>query len=204
MENMTFERRCYSIGKVYKERKRENRQLKKSGVRTSWEVGAEFGVDHSTVERAEYFMDGIDAIAEIYPNLAESILNGETKISQRAIVAIGKAEFADQANMIRHLHDGRRVEGVPTKDNAKQSLQNMNAIAFAVAGITGQTGRAEYTMENMVRDISVNSASFVNSLKRILEGNTDLCRANKREVISALNKHIVKEIEKFEEEILLL
>ena len=80
----------------------------------------------------------------------------------------------------------------------------MNAIAFAVAGMTGQTGRAESTVENMVRDISMNSASFVESLKRIIQGNMTLCRENRREVIGALNKHIVKEIEKFEEEILLL
>jgi hypothetical protein len=141
---------------------------------------------------------------EVHPELAESILTGKTKVSQRMIVSIGRADFVDQAEMIRHLYEGHFAENMVTKKDAKTALKNMNAIAFAVAGITGDTGRAEYTVENLLRDISFNSDAFIKSLERTLKGNKDICKAHKREIIDALNKHIVKEIEKFEEEILLL
>lgn len=203
-ENITPEQKYYLIGREYSDRKKKNSSSRGKGVRTSHEIGRQFGVDHSTVERAEHFADGIDAIREMYPDAAEAILCGKMKVSQKSIVTIGRADYADQRMLIMFLRNGTPVDGARTREGAKKNLRAMSAVENAVAGIYSETNRADYTVESLLREISMNADSFINSIKRTLDGNKALCKTNKQTVISTLHKHITKEIEKFEEEILTL
>lgn len=203
-ESMTQEQKYYLLGTEYRERKKKNAASHGSGVRTSQEIAREYGINHSTVERAEHFAEGIDAVREMYPDVADEILCGKIKVSQKSIVTIGRADYADQRMLIRFLCNGTPVEGARTKEGAKKNLRAMSAVDSAVAGIYSGTNRAEYTVDSLMREISMNADSFINSLKRTLDGNQALCRENKRTVIATLHKHITKEIEKFEEEILTL
>lgn len=94
--NITDEQKTVLIGEAYKTQKMTqgaqpgNTNAKKqshqnddfvlmSGEKTKDVIARNFGVGASTVERAEHYVDGLNAAEEILPGIKEAILSGTVK-----------------------------------------------------------------------------------------------------------------------------
>lgn len=58
------------------------------GERTRSIIAKQFGVGQGTVQRAEHFLDGLDAAEEASPGIREAILSGEVKAPKSVIAMI--------------------------------------------------------------------------------------------------------------------
>lgn len=121
--NLTPERRKYLIGKRYETEKQvsQNRgnqytsakkdatdqndpcQNKSGSHVTRQRIANETGTSEGYVQRAEKYMNGVEAADEAAPGAREEILNGKIKAADREICAIAKAPKEQQSEIVAEL-----------------------------------------------------------------------------------------------------
>ena len=121
--NLTPERRKYLIGKRYEAEKQisQNRgnqytSTKKDGTDqndpcqnksgshiTRQRIAKETGTSEGYVQRAEKYMNGVEAADEAAPGTREEILNGKIKAADREICAIAKAPKEQRPEIVAEL-----------------------------------------------------------------------------------------------------
>lgn len=121
--NLTPERRKYLIGKRYEaekqiSQKRGNQytstkkdatdqndpcQNKSGSHVTRQRIAKETGTSEGYVQRAEKYMNGVEAADEAAPGAREEILNGKIKAADREICAIAKAPKKQRSEIVAEL-----------------------------------------------------------------------------------------------------
>lgn len=121
--NLTPERRKYLIGKRYEAEKQvsQNRvnqytsakknatdqndpcQNKSGSHITRQRIANETGTSEGYVQRAEKYMNGVEAADEAAPGAREEILNGKIKAADREICAIAKAPKEQRSEIVAEL-----------------------------------------------------------------------------------------------------
>ena len=121
--NLTPERRKYLIGKRYEMEKQvsQNRgnqytsakkdatdqndpcQNKSGSHVTRQRIANETGTSEGYVQRAEKYMNGVEAADEASPGAREEILNGKIKAADREICAIAKAPKEQRSEIVAEL-----------------------------------------------------------------------------------------------------
>ena len=121
--NLTPERRKYLIGKRYEAEKQisQNRgnqytstkkdatdqndpcQNKSGSHVTRQRIAKETGTSEGYVQRAEKYMNGVEAADEAAPGAREEILNGKIKAADREICAIAKAPKEQRSEIVAEL-----------------------------------------------------------------------------------------------------
>lgn len=121
--NLTPERRKYLIGKRYEMEKQvsQNRgnqytsakkdatdqndpcQNKSGSHVTRQRIANETGTSEGYVQRAEKYMNGVEATDEAAPGAREEILNGKIKAADREICAIAKAPKEQRSEIVAEL-----------------------------------------------------------------------------------------------------
>lgn len=121
--NLTPERRKYLIGKRYEAEKQvsQNRgnqytsakknatdqndpcQNKSGSHVTRQRIASETGTSEGYVQRAEKYMNGVEAADEAAPGAREEILNGKIKAADREICAIAKAPKEQRSEIVAEL-----------------------------------------------------------------------------------------------------
>ena len=121
--NLTPERRKYLIGKRYETEKQvsQNRgnqytsakkdatdqndpcQNKSGSHITRQRIANETGTSEGYVQRAEKYMNGVEAADEAAPGAREEILNGKIKAADREICAIAKAPKEQRSEIVAEL-----------------------------------------------------------------------------------------------------
>ena len=121
--NLTQERRKYLIGKRYEaekqiSQKRGNQytstkkdatdqndpcQNKSGSHVTRQRIAKETGTSEGYVQRAEKYMNGVEAADEAAPGTREEILNGQIKATDREICAIAKAPKEQRPEIVAEL-----------------------------------------------------------------------------------------------------
>lgn len=92
---------------------------------TSRRIARELGINHSTVERAEKFVDGMDAAEEVSPGITKEIISGKIKPTQSDVMAIAKApaerrkEMAEQLRANKKLSEEDKQKHSKTRDMRK-------------------------------------------------------------------------------------
>ena len=71
---------------------------------TANSIAKEMGVSRPTVERAEKFVDGVDAANEVLPGIAKDITSGKIKPKQSDVVAIAQAPVEERKEMAEKLY----------------------------------------------------------------------------------------------------
>ena len=146
--NLTDEQRTYMIGKMYEARKQSqggNRETQhdengrftassQNGAlrngKTSVAIAKELGVGQKTVERAEKFAKGIDALKQVSPGAADKILKGQAKVKGKSTlgndidVKVNKSDVAALASANPELQQQaaraiEKGEALPAMTTAK-------------------------------------------------------------------------------------
>lgn len=142
--NLSREQKTYLLGKLYEARKKtqgtnnqfvqaknENRQndaFQPKG-RTSIIIAKEQGVGQKTVERAEHFAKGVDAIREVSNEAADKILSGKAETTSMTEVAgIRNASPEDVKEFAEAVVEGRRKEDLKAVRDRYAQIRKISAV----------------------------------------------------------------------------
>ena len=216
--NLTEAQRTYMIGRMYEARKkslgasdgfrgnqhaevvnRQNGDLPTG--KTSVAIAKELGVGQKTVERAEKFAHGVDALQEVSPEAANKVLNGEARVKKQDIIALAESE-PEQIDFIADAI----VNDVPISKPKKQTMPNGNStemrelyrmIDEAYAPMIDADREVVHTIEDLVAEIEINGESYVRVLKSTLACYADIIKGEeKKQMVSMAISHIIQEIVK--------
>jgi hypothetical protein len=197
--NLTDEQRTYLMGKRYEARKKSvggqtgNVNAKndvdkmpesfiepkdvKAG--TAGVIGKDYGVDGKTVRRAEKFAHGVDVLRDVSPAAADKVLAGKAKVSKNAVAEIARlerdeVEAAADAIMsdmvVKPQEPQKRKPSGYTK--ADRELHDM--IQAAIAPLRDTENAPEYTVDSLIEDIEINGATYVKSVRNMLDTRKEL------------------------------
>lgn len=203
--NLTDEQKTYLLGKLYEARKntqggdrkssRQNDDLK--GMRTKDIIAIEVGVGSKTVERAEKFSKGVDALKEVSEEAAEKIMSGNSGAAKSEVSEIPnmtedeKKQFAEDvvSGEIKKRHGWTKAD---REDRAK-----LEAI---VADMYDPSTVPEFTIDWLIDDIQLNAKNYVDLLRNTLKDrSTLLTDENKPKIADAIQKYVIDEILKVKE-----
>jgi hypothetical protein len=121
--NLSDEQKTYLLGKLYEARKQsrggtganqynvQNRQNGDSAKgRTVMQIAKEQGVGQKTVERAEHFAKGLDAIREVSPAAADKVLDGKSGVSKQTIAEMRNADNEEVKEVAKAIEEGKGNE----------------------------------------------------------------------------------------------
>jgi phage N-6-adenine-methyltransferase len=92
--NITQEQRAYLIGKRYQGEKKQGARTDLTSeqnvpkLNTAEKIGEQHGISHMAVKRNEKFADGVDKIAEVYPEMKQEILQGKSDFSKGEVMSL--------------------------------------------------------------------------------------------------------------------
>lgn len=215
--NLTDEQKTYMIGKMYEARKKSvggngsNQHKKeqfhqndeiaiKGNNATAKKIAAELGIGKATVERAEKFAKGVDAIKDISPEAAEKVLSG-TSTPKKDIADFVKMEPEQKAATVEGI-----ISGVPAKRKSynpagynKEMRENREETEKIVAEMYNPDTVPEYTIDFLLESIEDNGENYAQLLKNtLLDRSTLLTTKNKPKVVEAING-VIRKIEKIRE-----
>lgn len=210
--NLTDEQRTYLLGKLYEARKHSvggqhgnqnaSKQMRQNGAiekeRLSIQIAKEQGVGQKTVERAEHFAKGIDAIKEVDTEVADDILNGKKKITKQSIIYIKNASPAETKKVVKAIKDGtyKRKPKVQTPEDKKILDEIQKDVE------TSRTVTTAYTIsvDDCVRTMKDNITPYVNMMNHVIDAYMDVIKTDSEQVIKVIDD-CINELTKMKERI---
>ena len=201
--NLTDEQRSYAIGQMYKARKqsqggdhgnqhtkmanRQNGALPQG--KTSIQIAKELGVGQKTVERAEHFANGVDALREVSPAAADKVLSGKAGTTKAEVADLAKQEPDIIEAFAQAVNEGKkpsRPKRPPKTEEEKRDLAEIEAI---VADMRDPTTTPVFTIDYLIEDIELNGQAYVELLASTLTDRQALMTdENKPRIVAAINK----------------
>ena len=205
--NLTEEQKMFLIGKLYGARKHShggqigNRNAAKrtsqddksvsaeqKDNKQGWvinQIAEEQKVSPATVKRAEDYAQGIEAIREEEPELADAILKSEKKVAKVNVGAIARANPEERKQMIQEIKETNTVK----KRSKNASTQEIGSIVETMSDETVM----EYTVSMMKEQIRLNAEAFIRSLANLLKDHSGLYAEHTQEINKEIDC-IVKKI----------
>lgn len=164
--NLTDEQRTYTIGKMKEARKKSiggqganqhtaKEQLPQIGVvakkkyGTAAAIAREIGVGRNTVERAEKFAKGVDALRNVSPEAADKVLSGKAKVTRTAVAGLAKMERDEVEHAADAIMAGMLIPS--TKPRIPDPPAEEPAPAYGIDGL--------------IEIVEVNGRKYVSMLK---------------------------------------
>lgn len=184
--NLSDEQKTYLLGKLYEARKnslggdrksnRQNDDLKPQG-KTSIIIAKEQGVGQKTVERAEHFAKGLDAIREVSPAAADKVLDGKSGVSKQTIAEMRNADNEEVKEVAKAIEEGKPVSRKPRpmspqmKDFSKKLLDVVSEM---------ENTNKTYTLDDAIRDLNSAEDVFINQIEFVLEERNEVIGSDER------------------------
>lgn len=182
--NLSDENRTYIIGKMYEARKQsignhanrgedgkylslQNGDKGESG-RTRDTIAKEIGIGRSSVERAEKFAQGVDAIREMSPDVADKILRGGTGVKKGDVQQFTTMSDEEQKEFVSTVSSGTvKEQKKKSSGGNKQNRAIAKAVEAAVDGLLNGTD-ATITIDDVVESVESSLASCARSIQQII------------------------------------
>lgn len=150
---------------------------------TAETIAKELGVSEPTIKRSEQFAKGFDAIQREDPALASEILSGKKNVNKGDVINIAKATDEQKPEMIQAIKEDKPFKIGKGFGRPAAYRKQMEEIQALVEDMYDEN--KEYTFENMLMEIRVNSQNFVNMIQNIIK--------DRKSLITAETVHIVKD-----------
>ena len=220
--NLTEPQRDYMVGKLYEVRKKSvgapkgnDHAKKQSGQnvhfvsnskqnkKTAEEIGAEFGITGRSVQRAEKFSQGIDALKEVSRDAAEKVLKGDSSVTKARISTLPKMEPSAIEEVAKAILTGEPIQQKEVilerkpRGWTKTDREERTKLEAIATDMYDHSSVPKYTVDDLVDDIHLCAEGFVQQIKNTLKDrSTVLTDENKTIVADAIDLYIIKEIEK--------
>jgi len=215
--NLNDEQITYIRGEMYKARKKSestrdergrfspshlNEDAVKGPARTAKIIAKELGVGQSTIERAEKFHDGVDAIKEVSPEAADKVLQGKSGLTKTQVSEVPKMEPEKRREVVAAILSGQKPEAMKSKEprQKKQGYgKETRAINDAMSKYSSASREtepvAEYSVDDLYEEIVVNAKAYVDMLRNtlvirhsVLDKDRDRIRKGVQDIIDAIVK----------------
>lgn len=150
---------------------------------TAESIAKELGVSEPTIKRSEQFAKGFDAIQREDPKLASEILSGKKNVNKGDVINIAKAADEQKPEMIQAIKEDKPLKIGKGFGRPAAYRKQMDEIQALVEDLYDEN--KEYTFENMLMEIRVNSQNFINMIQNIIK--------DRKSLITEETVHIVKE-----------
>lgn len=237
--NLTDEQRTYLLGKLYESRKRSKgasdgfrgnqhtnvvKEEKLLLPNTAEQIGAEVGVSHDTVKKAEKFSNGVDAIRGLSPAAADTILQGKANLTKKTVREFTKQDTDTQVAIVDAIENNKPVPNIQNKKKStpakqpepiveepsqteepqkpKQYGRRENQQVYALIdsvydSMLGKTPAPEYTVDDLVDEVRINAEDYIRVLRNTLAyRSTVLNTEENRTRVRDTVRNIQKEIER--------
>ena len=190
--NLSDEQKTYLLGKLYEARKKtqgtnnqfvqaknENRQndaFQPKG-KTSIIIAKEQGVGQKTVERAEHFAKGLDAIREVSPAAADKVLDGKSGVSKQTIAEMRNADGEEIKEVAKAIEEGKPVSRKP-RPMSPQMKDFTKKLADVVAEM--ENTEKAYGLDDAIRDLNSAEDMFINQVEFVLEERKEVIASDER------------------------
>lgn len=210
--NLTDEQKMYLLGKLYEARKNtkggdrrsegfskpENQDLKKRKNSTSYQIAKEQGVGHDTVERAEKFAKGLDAIREADAEVADQILAGKSNISKAEVQSLAKAEPEVVKETAKSIKEGRHskyyLPGEHSRDYRKDKEENLPKPQIP----SDPNWMPDYGFDDLIEEARGVTSNFLKQMRRLVDDNKEMVSENSAEFEKVLEE-VENELKKIKE-----
>ena len=205
--NLSDEQKTYLLGKLYEARKNtaafKGNQYAKGGERqngadqpkgkTSIIIAKEQGVGQKTVERAEHFAKGLDAIREVSPAAADKVLDGKSGVSKQTIAEMRNADSEEVKEVAKAIEEGKPVSRKPRpmspqmKDFSKKLLDVVSEM---------ENINKAYTLDDAIRDLNSAEDVFINQIEFVLEERKEVISSDERgeEQVTAFIESVINDL----------
>lgn len=177
--NISDEQKTYLLGKLYEARKqtrggdRGNQYTKEANRqngdlatgRTVMQIAKEQGVGQKTVERAEHFAKGVDAIAEVSKEAAHKILDGKSTATKSAVSELKDATKEEVKQFAESVLADKPIKAKPRPQSKelKEFNKKLNDIVE-----TMENGGTEYTIDDAICDLNSAEDTFLMQIRFVL------------------------------------
>lgn len=177
--NISDEQKTYLLGKLYEARKqtrggdRGNQYTKEPNRqngdlatgRTVMQIAKEQGVGQKTVERAEHFAKGVDAIAEVSQEAAHKILDGKSTATKSAVSELKDATKEEVKQFAESVLADKPIKAKPRPQSKelKEFNKKLNNLVE-----TMESGGKEYTIDDAVCDLNSAEDVFIMQIRFVL------------------------------------
>lgn len=172
----------------------ENPQLKSEETRAV--VAKEHGITESAVRSAVEFGRGLDAADEVAPGIKEAVLSGEEKHPKRDIAELRNIKDPEERKeAVENLRNpGRVTFPSGNKDWKTKPTADEEEIAKMDKRVTNRHAEVEYTVEDLVEDLTAIQEDFFDKYLLALDIHRDVAldtAKGRREILRC-----IKEFEK--------
>ncbi len=168
----------------------QNADLLKNDTSVSRKIAREMGINHSTVERAGDFVDGLDAAEEVSEGVAKDIQAGKIKATLDEMVTIGNAPPERRKELVDCLY-------VPisemTKEEREQERQRRKELFRSIDNLYAQhlnTNRPPITGADMLKAFEADVDIAIDTIGGYFTSYPDMLTdtKNREQVNRVLNK----------------
>ena len=224
--NLTDEQRTVLIGKMYEARKKscggdrgnqytkvascQNDNLAITGpAKTARQIAQEVGVGQSTVNRAEKFSKGIDALAEVSKEAADKILAGGSGVNKKDVMDVPKMELEQRKEFAQAVISGEKPKpkpiknsNIPSKPRSKKSEEDQeieNRVGRIIEIQNDINRDTSITIQDLAELVEEDGKDYVSSLRNMLVVRSTLLVGENRQMIAKVIENIINEIYKVKE-----
>ena len=190
--NLSDEQKTYLLGKLYEARKLargnttssraddgrfQSRQSDDKG-RTVIQIAQEQGVGQKTVERAEQFAKGVDALRKVSPEAADKVLEGKSKITKGAVAELKTAPEAEVKEFAEAVNEGKPLKAKQPRPMSPQMKDFTKKLADVVAEM--ENTEKAYGLDDAIRDLNSAEDMFINQVEFVLEERKEVIASDER------------------------
>lgn len=180
--NLSDENRTYCIGKMYEARRKsaggqganqytvqctQNGNTANTPNRVSEQIAKEQGVGKNTVLRAAKFAQGVDAIREVSPEVADMILQGGSGVKKADVQQFTAMPDDEKKEFVSAVSTGTIKEQKKGQGGSKRNRAIAKAVEAAVDGLLNGTD-ATITVEDVAESLESSLASCARSIQQII------------------------------------
>ncbi len=199
------EKKTYGGARNFKSEPSENssphdEDLKKT--KTASRIAKEMGVTHATVERAEKFVQGMDAAEEVLPGISREIISGQINPTREQVTAIAKAPIEERRKLAEQLRFRKTLSEEEKAERAKRR-EMMNMIA-ELSAYHGNINNSQAGIDSMLQSLSNTVNMMLGTCNTYFKEYPEMLtnREYRAQVLDILNRFtkFIKEIEEKEYE----
>lgn len=129
---------------------------------TALSVANEIGVNRTTVQRAEWFVDGLDKAETAVPGFKNAVLTGEVKATKQEVAAMRKQSPEEIKHNVKAIKERKSKKNKATD---KAFFGKLKEIYAEASGVT----TTQYGLAELVREVDALGNSFIESLSAIIK-----------------------------------
>ena len=176
---------------------------KRNPSKTAEIIAKELGIGRASVERAEKFHDGVDAIREVSKEAADKVMAGGSGATKKEVKEFPTKAPEEQAKFVSDVLSGakkaERKQNSNPRGYTKEDRSEREKTKAIAADMYDVSSVPEFTLDFLLEDIDANGMEYVSLLRStLIDRSTLLTEENKPSVANAIEK-IINEIQKVKE-----